>query len=78
MVVEFRRRTLLSLDDLLGHLHEAPPPQLRIPTHGDRSITSQAIACAIGGSFSAFAILLSLRRQDCACAVLRIKFSIIG
>lgn len=31
MVVEFRRRTLLSLDDLLGHLHEAPPHNCVFP-----------------------------------------------
>ena len=30
MVVDFRRRTLLPLDDLLGHLRETLPP-LRIP-----------------------------------------------
>ena len=47
---------------LVGAFARSPPPQLRIPTHGDRSITSQAIACAIGGSFSASAIVLSLRR----------------
>lgn len=33
MVVEFRRRTLLPLDDLLGHLREALPQLTRSALH---------------------------------------------
>lgn len=33
MVVEFRQRTMLPLDDMLGHLHERPPQLSRSALH---------------------------------------------
>ena len=42
MVVEFRRRTLLPLDDLLGHLRETLPQLTRSALH--RCLVSHGIS----------------------------------